>query len=178
MYDARHFNSWLRIAANLSHYWSAFSDEILAEFRTAFIAEGWAAVRALCDARKDDSPWSQSFARFGGILPPKGMDHIHVTTTGRLAVSVSRSGDVHLSVYRPIGQAKIEVAKFIFDGVRIVWAYTITDDDWKNIGGEGRSIEERHFAAVNEALFGSYVQDYITDSTMDSTTDDQTDGDA
>lgn len=170
MYDARHFDSWLRVANNLSHYWSAFPDPYLAEFRLVFKTGGWESVREWCAEFAHENPWSQSFARFGGILPPKGMDHVHTTSTGRLAVGVSGGGDIHISVYRPIGQAKIEVAKFSYDG-ELRWLFVMSDETWSRLGGAGSALEERHLAAVNEALFGAYVQDYITDSTTDSTSD-------
>lgn len=170
MFDVRHFDAWLRVANNLSHYWSAFPGQYLAEFRAVFAQGGWEAVRELCAEFAHENQWSQSFAKFGGILPPPGVDHVHTTSTGRLDISVAKNGDITVAVYRPIGQAKIEIAKFIFDG-ELKWLFVMSDETWSRLGGAGSALEERHLVAVNEALFGAYVQDYIPDSTSDSTSD-------
>ena len=150
--DAKHFDSWLSIAINLSHYWASFPDEILAEFRSAFTTGGWEAVRELCTAKRGESPWAKSFARFGGILPPKNMEHCHTTTTGRLSIEVAADGTILVLVYRLVGAEKIMVAGAQFDGT-LKWISRMLDSDWERLGGNGHAVEERHLLAVNE-VFG------------------------
>ena len=158
MIDVRHFDSWLRIATNLDHYWSAFPDQYLAEFRVVFQTGDWEAVRELCAEFAHENPWSQSFKKFGGVLPPRDTGVVHRTTTGRLEISVDENGAITVSVYRLIGQAKIEVAKFLYDG-ELKWIFTMSDADWSALGGVGRALEERHLIAVNEALFRADIAD-------------------
>lgn len=152
-FPLRHFDAWVAISRGLGHFWSSFSDDVMDVVRAMYAKSGWSGVRGLVETLAPLSGWGPSFSAMGGVMPPTCVDHVHVTSTGRLEISVDIEGAAHISVYRLVGDARVCVATYTMPiGGNSVATYTMPIEDWQALGGAGSPVCQRHTDAVAEAL--------------------------
>ena len=148
-----HFDTWVQISVALGHFWTSFSEDIMKLLRAVYAKGGWSAVNSAVKAIAVLSPWHMSFMSIGGIMPPTSTEHVHTTSTGRLSISVDSEGVAHISVYRMVGESRVNVASYAKKtGSAPCATYLLAASDWRAMGGTGSPVCQRHIDAVTEAV--------------------------